>query len=194
VQPGRTRPAAPRPAAATNCRRPMGGPLSHAAALAIRTPLLALTAGLPDGRPHCYCHLRPRARNVGEVLRDNLSLSSLARRIRVDAHAAWLCARDTRTPWYARAFGFLITAYALSPIDLIPDFIPILGLLDDVILVPAGIWLFVKMVPREVFEEHRAGAAAAAERPASAWGAAIVVMLWALAALLVAHLLGFRFG
>ena len=125
------------------------------------------------------------------MLRHNLSLAALARRLRVDAHAAWLCARDPRTPWYARAFGLLVTAYALSPIDLIPDFIPVLGLLDDAILVPAGIWLFVKMVPRHVFEEHRSSAVAAAERPGSVWGAIIVVALWILAALLFARLFGF---
>jgi uncharacterized membrane protein YkvA (DUF1232 family) len=121
------------------------------------------------------------------------SLVSLARRLRVDVHAAWLSARDERTPWYARGFGVLITAYALSPLDLIPDFIPVLGLIDDAILIPLGIWLFVKMLPDGVFAEHRAAAAAAAERPGSAWGAAIVVVIWILAALLVARLLGFDF-
>jgi uncharacterized membrane protein YkvA (DUF1232 family) len=121
------------------------------------------------------------------------SLASLARRLRVDAHAAWLAARDPRTPWYARAFGLLVTAYALSPLDLIPDFIPILGLLDDVVLIPLGIWLFLKMLPAGIFDEHRATAAEAAERPGSAWGAAIVVTLWILAALLIARLLGFDF-
>ncbi|HEV2078401.1 MAG TPA: YkvA family protein [Allosphingosinicella sp.] len=141
--------------------------------------------------PHCYCHIGRGVRNAPDVLPDKLSLASLARRIRVDAHAAWLCARDARTPWYARAFGLLVTAYALSPIDLIPDFIPVLGLLDDAILVPAGIWLFVRMVPPHVFEEHRAQAAAAAERPGSTWGAVIVVVVWVLAALLVARLFGF---
>jgi uncharacterized membrane protein YkvA (DUF1232 family) len=119
---------------------------------------------------------------------------SLAHRIRVDAHAAWLSARDPRAPWYARAFGLLVTAYALSPIDLIPDFIPLLGLLDDAILIPAGIWLFVKMLPPGVFEEHRAEAAAAAERPGSVWGVLIVITLWILAALLIARLLGFDFA
>ncbi|HEY0625397.1 MAG TPA: YkvA family protein [Allosphingosinicella sp.] len=118
---------------------------------------------------------------------------SLAHRIRVDAHAAWLSARDPRTPWYARAFGLLVTAYALSPIDLIPDFIPVLGLLDDAIFIPAGIWLFVKMLPPGLFEEHRATAAAAAERPGSAWGAVIVLLIWLLAALLVARLFGLWF-
>ena len=120
--------------------------------------------------------------------------ASLMKRIRIDAHAAWLAARDPRCPWYARAFGLLVTAYALSPIDLIPDFIPVLGLLDDALLIPLGIWLFVKMLPQGLFDEHRAAAADAAERPGSAWGAAIVVALWVAAALLTAHLLGFRFA
>jgi uncharacterized membrane protein YkvA (DUF1232 family) len=119
---------------------------------------------------------------------------SLARRLRIDAHAAWLAARDPRTPWHARAFGLLITAYALSPIDLIPDFIPILGLLDDAILIPLGIWLFLKMLPEGLLDEHRITAAAAAERPGSAWGAAIVLVIWILAALITARLLGFRFA
>jgi uncharacterized membrane protein YkvA (DUF1232 family) len=126
--------------------------------------------------------------------RPKRSLASLAHRLRVDAHAAWLAAHDPRTPWHARAFGLLVTAYALSPIDLIPDFIPVLGLLDDAVLVPLGIWLFVKMLPEGIFAEHRTAAAAAAERPGSAWGAAIVVTLWVLAALLVARLLGFDFA
>ena len=119
--------------------------------------------------------------------------TSLMKRLRIDAHAAFLAARDPRTPWYARLFGLLITAYALSPIDLIPDFIPVLGLLDDAILIPIGLWLFMKMLPPGLLEEHRATASEAAERPGSAWGAVIVVALWALSALLLAWLLGFDF-
>ncbi len=115
------------------------------------------------------------------------SLASLARRLRVDAHAAWLAARDPRTPWYARAFGLLVTAYALSPLDLIPDFIPILGLLDDVILIPLGIWLFLKMLPAGIFDEHRAAAAAAAARPHSRAGVLIVLAIWAAAVLIAAR-------
>jgi uncharacterized membrane protein YkvA (DUF1232 family) len=116
---------------------------------------------------------------------------SLVQRIRIDAHAAWLAARDPRTPWYARVCGLLVTAYALSPIDLIPDFIPVIGLLDDAILIPLGIWLFVKMLPEGMFEEHRRTAAAAAERPVSVPGVAIVLALWIGALLVAAHLLGF---
>lgn len=119
--------------------------------------------------------------------------ASLARKLRIDVHAAWLSARDPRTSWGARLFGLLVTAYALSPIDLIPDFIPILGLVDDVIIVPAGLWLFVKMLPDGVFAAHRAEAEAASERPGSFWGAAIVVTLWVLAALLLWRVLAFNF-
>ena len=114
---------------------------------------------------------------------------SFTHRIRIEAHAVWLAVRDPRTPLFAKLVGLLVAAYALSPIDLIPDFIPVLGLIDYAVLIPLGIWLFVKMLPDGVFEEHRAVAAAAAERPGSAWGAAIVVLLWILAALFVARLL-----
>ena len=119
---------------------------------------------------------------------------SLFDRIRIDAHAMWLAARDRRTPWHARAFGLLVAAYALSPIDLIPDFIPILGLVDDAILVPAGIWLFLKMLPRDLFEEHRAAAEAAAERPRSKGGLLIVVLIWVAAGALVWWLLGWNYA
>lgn len=119
---------------------------------------------------------------------------SLVHRIRIDAHAMWLAARDRRTPWYARAFGLFIAAYALSPIDLIPDFIPILGLIDDALIVPAGIWLFLKMLPRDLFEEHRAAAAAAAERPRSKGGLVIVILIWVALAALLWWLLGWTYA
>ncbi|PKP89432.1 MAG: hypothetical protein CVT77_17870 [Alphaproteobacteria bacterium HGW-Alphaproteobacteria-16] len=110
---------------------------------------------------------------------------SLGHRIRVEAHTVWLAVRDPRTPLLAKLVGLLVAAYAFSPIDLIPDFIPILGLLDDVLLIPAGVWLFARMVPPELMAEHRATAEAAATRPVSRWGIAIVLAIWALAALLV---------
>lgn len=105
-----------------------------------------------------------------------------ARAIRRDVHALWLAGRDPRVPWYAKAFALLIAAYALSPIDLIPDFVPILGYLDEVILLPPAILLAVKLVPPELMAEHRASAAQAERRPVSRAGAAIIVALWLLAA------------
>jgi len=113
-----------------------------------------------------------------------------ARRLKADAHAAWIAARDPRCPWAARLVGLGVTAYALSPIDLIPDFIPVLGLLDDAILVPAGIWLFVRLLPAPLWEECRARALAEANRPTSRTGMLIVIGLWIGSALLVAWTLG----
>lgn len=118
---------------------------------------------------------------------------SLVHRLRVQVHAAWLAARDPRTPWPARLFGLLLTAYALSPIDLIPDFIPVLGLVDDVVLIPLGMWLFVRMVPAEVFADCLMRAERAAEKPRSLWGALIVIGIWILIALLVAWLVAWPY-
>ena len=105
-----------------------------------------------------------------------------ARTIRRDVHALYLAARDPRTPWYAKALALAIAAYALSPIDLIPDFIPVLGYLDEAILLPLAIALAVRLVPADVMAEHRAAAARAEGRPVSRAGAAAVVTLWLAAA------------
>lgn len=107
---------------------------------------------------------------------------SLAHRVRTEAHAVWLAIRDPRTPLAARIVGILVAAYALSPIDLIPDFIPVFGLVDDAILIPLGIWLFERLIPAEQFAEHRATAEAASDRPVSWGGILIVLGLWALLA------------
>jgi len=109
---------------------------------------------------------------------------SLVTRLRVEAHAVWLVARDPLTPWAARLLCLLIAAYALSPIDLIPDFIPVIGLIDDALLIPAGIWLVGKLLPPGLMDEHRATALEAADRPVSKAGALIVVAIWAGLALL----------
>jgi uncharacterized membrane protein YkvA (DUF1232 family) len=106
-----------------------------------------------------------------------------ARRLKADAHAAWLAARDPRCPWAARVVGLAVTAYALSPIDLIPDFIPVLGLLDDAILIPAGIWLFVRLLPPPCGPNAGSGAAEAT-RPKSLTGMMLVIALWIGSALL----------
>jgi len=105
-----------------------------------------------------------------------------ARTLKRDVHALYLAARDSRTPWYAKAFALAIAAYALSPIDLIPDFIPVLGYLDEVILLPLAILLAVKLVPPNVIAEHRAAAITAEGRPISRAGAAFIVAIWVLAA------------
>ena len=107
-----------------------------------------------------------------------MRLRERAHALRVDAHAVWLSARDPRVPWYAKLIGLIVTGYALSPIDLIPDFIPILGLLDDLVLIPAGIWLMLQLIPDDVFAEHRATAEAASSRPVSRSGAAVILLLW----------------
>jgi uncharacterized membrane protein YkvA (DUF1232 family) len=109
--------------------------------------------------------------------------------IRVSAHAVWIGARDPEVAMPVRIFGYCVAAYALSPIDLIPDFIPILGLLDDAILVPLGVWLFVKMIPPALHARHLAEAEAADARPISRTGAILIAALWLLAALWLASLL-----
>jgi uncharacterized membrane protein YkvA (DUF1232 family) len=102
-----------------------------------------------------------------------------------DVVALWFCARHPRTPVLAKALAFLVVAYAFSPIDLIPDFIPVLGYLDDLLLVPAGLWLAIKLVPRDVMEECRGQAARwmqeGRERPRNRAATALVVGLIAAA-------------
>jgi uncharacterized membrane protein YkvA (DUF1232 family) len=101
-----------------------------------------------------------------------------ARSIKCDAHALYLAARDPRVPWYAKALAVAVAAYAVSPIDLIPDFIPVLGYLDDVILVPLGILLAVRLIPNEVMAEHRAAAATSQNRPVSRGAASVIIAIW----------------
>lgn len=100
-----------------------------------------------------------------------------------------LAARDPRTPWAAKVLAALVVAYALSPIDLIPDFIPVLGHLDDLILVPLGIWLTLRLIPAEVMADARARAAEAGRPGRSALGLAIVLAVWLAAAASVAWML-----
>jgi uncharacterized membrane protein YkvA (DUF1232 family) len=115
-----------------------------------------------------------------------------ARAIKRDVHALYLSARDPRTPWYAKAVAAGVAAYALSPIDLIPDFIPVLGYLDDIVIVPLGILLAVRLIPMEVMAEHRAVAAMASERPVSRIAAAAIIGIWVLA-LVLAGVLAWRY-
>jgi len=105
-------------------------------------------------------------------------LKQWSRLIKRDTHAIYLAARDPRVPWYAKALGIAVAAYALSPIDLIPDFIPVLGYLDDIIIVPLGITLVVKLIPADVMEEHRELATMAQDRPVGRVGAAVIILVW----------------
>ncbi|RAK57209.1 YkvA family protein [Phenylobacterium deserti] len=115
-----------------------------------------------------------------------MTLRTWARALKRDAHVVWLCARDPRTPWAAKAVALLVAAYAFSPLDLIPDFVPVLGYLDDLILVPAGLWLALKLIPAQLLAEHRAAAEAVAARPISRIAAGAVLAIWAAAAIATA--------
>lgn len=110
------------------------------------------------------------------------ALRRRARLLRREAHALYLAARDPRTPWAARLLAGAVVAYALSPIDLIPDFIPVLGYLDDLLLVPLGVTLAIRLIPPPVLAECRERARTAESLPRSRLGAAAIVGLWLAAA------------
>ncbi|WP_442776653.1 YkvA family protein [Sphaerotilus montanus] len=103
-------------------------------------------------------------------------------RIKRDGLTLWFALRDPRTPWLARALAWLVVAYALSPIDLIPDFIPVLGYLDDLLLLPGLIWLTLRLLPEAVLADCRpqvvAWLDARKDQPRSLFGAALVIALW----------------
>lgn len=106
------------------------------------------------------------------------TLRSAARRIKRDVLTVYFVARDPRTPLPVRLLALCIAAYALSPIDLIPDFIPVLGYLDDVILLPLGIVLVIRLTPVEVLEASRAKADQMAAKPTSLAAAVAIVAIW----------------
>jgi uncharacterized membrane protein YkvA (DUF1232 family) len=108
-----------------------------------------------------------------------------AKSLKRDVVALWLAARDARVPWHAKAMAGAVAAYALSPIDLIPDFIPIIGYLDDLIIVPLGIVLAIRMVPPEVMIELRQEAARRTDRPTSRIGLAFMLAIWLLCIILL---------
>ena len=114
-----------------------------------------------------------------------------ARQLKTETYALYLAYRDPRVPWHARLFAACVVGYAFSPLDLIPDFIPVLGLLDDLILVPLGIALALRMIPPPVMTEcrERVRAEQAAGKPTNWVAAGIVVAVWALLALLAGFLL-----
>jgi len=103
-----------------------------------------------------------------------------ARELKRETYALYLAYRDPRVPWYAKAFAACVVAYALSPLDLIPDFVPVLGYLDDLILIPAGIALALKMIPPQVMAECRARAQdlLAEKRPQNWVVGGLIIALW----------------
>ena len=148
----------------------------------------------------CSFHTR-RARNAeyGKHMRLLDSWKQRAGLLKRETYAVYLAMRDPRVPWYAKALAACVVAYAFSPIDLIPDFIPVLGYLDDLILVPLGIALVVKLIPPPLLADYREQAAATLHGKASTWAGArvatvLIVALWALIAVAcvvwVARLIG----
>ena len=115
------------------------------------------------------------------------TLRDRAHALRADTYALYLAVRDPRVPWYAKLLTGLVVAYALSPIDLIPDFIPVIGFLDDLVIVPGGITLAARMIPSGVLDEHRVRAREllASGGPKSWVGAVVVVTVWVLLVLVV---------
>jgi uncharacterized membrane protein YkvA (DUF1232 family) len=115
-------------------------------------------------------------------------LKQRARTLKNEALAVYLAAKDPRTPWYAKALIFFVVAHTFSPIDLIPDFIPVLGYLDDLIITPGGLWLAVRMIPPEVLEEARLRAATQGlDRSVGRVGAVLIVLLWIVSAAVVIY-------
>lgn len=105
-------------------------------------------------------------------------LALWAHALKRESLALYYAARDARTPWYAKVLAGAIVAYALSPIDLIPDFIPVLGFLDELLLLPAAIWLALRLIPEPVLADARLRAEATLERPTSRIAAFVIVAVW----------------
>ncbi len=118
---------------------------------------------------------------------DIRSWKTKSKHLRSEVYALYLASKHPRTPWYAKALAVLVIGYALSPIDFIPDFIPVIGYIDDLIIVPAGISILIKMIPREVLEECREKARSQPiDKKRSNWTvAAVIVLIWLLAIYIV---------
>jgi uncharacterized membrane protein YkvA (DUF1232 family) len=113
------------------------------------------------------------------------------RKLKKETYVIYLAGKDSRVPWYARVLAAIVVAYALSPIDLIPDVIPVIGYLDDLILVPLGIILVLRMIPPVVLAECRLQAKTAMEKDTTSWiAAAVVVAIWLLLGFLAVIWLG----
>ncbi|HEX2965842.1 MAG TPA: YkvA family protein [Syntrophorhabdaceae bacterium] len=113
-----------------------------------------------------------------------------AKNLKRDLYALSLAIKEPGVPWYARVFAVVIIGYALSPVDLIPDFIPVLGYVDDIVILPAAILLLIKMIPPDVMEECRQMANAQSPGESKHWAAAIIIiLLWLTAIYLLMHMI-----
>ena len=121
---------------------------------------------------------------------DDMNLKERATRLKKDIGIVFMAIKHKRTPWYAKALAALTVGYALSPIDLIPDFIPVLGYLDDIIILPVMIGLTIKLIPKEVFEQCRAESETLwIEGKTKKWYYAIpIVIIWILVAIFIINL------
>ena len=117
------------------------------------------------------------------------NLKRWAQALKRDVLALWIAARDGRTPLVAKLVAATVAAYAFSPIDLIPDVIPVLGYLDDLLILPLGIWLAIRLIPAELMAEYRERASQQAKRPVSTAGAIAVALVWAALLVLAGALL-----
>lgn len=109
------------------------------------------------------------------------------KQLKTETYAIYLASKDPRVPWYAKALILFVVAHTFSPIDLIPDFIPVIGYLDDLIIAPLGIAMALKLIPQEVLAECRAEAQKmmGQDKPTSWWGAAVIITIWLLVSALV---------
>jgi uncharacterized membrane protein YkvA (DUF1232 family) len=139
--------------------------------------------------PICYPPTLRGDSMAGQIITANWK--QRAKQLKREIHAVYLAIKDPRTPWYARVLATVIVGYAFSPIDLIPDPIPVLGYLDDLILLPLGILLLVKLLPEEVMADCRATAAASAggKKPTNWFAGAIIGAIWLGAIYLTVRLL-----
>jgi uncharacterized membrane protein YkvA (DUF1232 family) len=112
------------------------------------------------------------------------------RQLKAETYALYLAYKDPRVPWYARLFALCVVGYAFSPIDLIPDFIPVVGYLDDLLLIPLGVILVRKMIPQEVLAKCREKAQTAMRegKPTNWVAAGIIITIWVLSATLAIYL------
>ena len=120
---------------------------------------------------------------------DLKSLRARARQVKIELIALSLATRDPRTPWYAKLIVAGCVAYAVSPVDLVPDFIPVIGLVDDLIFIPIALALAVRFIPDEVLADCRARAGEIAERRTSRVAAAVIIGVWVVLAAIGVYLL-----